>query len=305
MTLTPQQQERKAKALALRAQRLAQKGALPSDGDRKAETNRADPRAGSGGCACAVCTGAITLNPGTVTYQGASSSIAPNSPAAWQTASALAQGVGMGYNPNFYAGTMSVNAARQAVGLIPFSEFFNEEYKPLEEVAQVEPIIALRGVSLTPLNGRVFLNSVGFGTKMGSLLPGPLHLQAKCGYDHDHKAPDPECSCGFYALKEEPERPRTGTYEIAAVKLSGTVIECEKGYRAEFQDICDITILTDFPGCAGGLLCDGEVTHLRYDKDTYWELRCTECAKRHKTTTVSIKRLEAHLGVPVFVRLGE
>src|SRR5690606_19880757 len=59
--------------------------------------------------------------------------------------------------------------------------------------------------------------------------------------------PHPNCTCGFYALPSKRDLMMTYTAmgnAIALVQLSGTVIEHEKGYRAERQTILQITDVT-------------------------------------------------------------
>ena len=58
-----------------------------------------------------------------------------------------------------------------------------------------------------------------------------------------HDAPSPSCLCGFYALPTD----LAPTYESPAyvtlmVELSGTVIEHEKGYRAEHQRVVECQV---------------------------------------------------------------
>lgn len=69
-----------------------------------------------------------------------------------------------------------------------------------------------------------------------------------------HAAPHPNCTCGFYALPSKRDLMMTYTAmgnAVALVQLSGTVIEHEKGYRAERQTILQIT---DVP-CGHGAGC--------------------------------------------------
>lgn len=53
-----------------------------------------------------------------------------------------------------------------------------------------------------------------------------------------HKAPDENCSCGFYALKERPDDVQAAV--LLEVELYGEVIVAEKGYRAEWQRVLAI-----------------------------------------------------------------
>lgn len=65
---------------------------------------------------------------------------------------------------------------------------------------------------------------------------------ATCGKNKNHKAPDVDCSCGFYAYAPE-SFGRLETDSIyAEVDFYGRVIEYDYGYRAEHQRIMRICI---------------------------------------------------------------
>jgi hypothetical protein len=57
-----------------------------------------------------------------------------------------------------------------------------------------------------------------------------------------HAAPEPECDCGIYATSrdrvgeylQEPLPPGAVARIMGRVQLWGTVVECERGYRAQF-----------------------------------------------------------------------
>jgi len=59
----------------------------------------------------------------------------------------------------------------------------------------------------------------------------------------NHKAPHVDCSCGFYALPTDlPPTYNSPSYVNLMVELSGTVIECERGYRAEHQRVVECQV---------------------------------------------------------------
>jgi|ERR1035437_320310 hypothetical protein len=111
--------------------------------------------------------------------------------------------------------------------------------------SQVEPFVAYKVVSLNFKAGKV--------TIAGSWSEVDTDTVAECrAYpkpDPPHAAPDPDCTCGFWALSE---RPSMSSYSpiLATVELFGTVIHGEKGYRANRQRITRIDI---DPTC---VMCD-------------------------------------------------
>lgn len=74
-------------------------------------------------------------------------------------------------------------------------------------------------------------------------------VPATCRYAQPHKVPDWVCSCGYYALKPNPNRtpaahslfldlPSADRFDIAAtVELFGNVIEHAHGYRAQYMRV--------------------------------------------------------------------
>lgn len=64
--------------------------------------------------------------------------------------------------------------------------------------------------------------------------------------DAQHRAPDPDCSCGFYAVPADKLPEYAGAYGdqtiLLLVELSGRVIEHEAGYRAEHQRVVEARI---------------------------------------------------------------
>lgn len=59
--------------------------------------------------------------------------------------------------------------------------------------------------------------------------------RARCGAGRDHRAPSENCMCGFYALDEDNQLWADGV--IAVVRLSGRILVCERGLRAEVLEI--------------------------------------------------------------------
>ena len=69
---------------------------------------------------------------------------------------------------------------------------------------------------------------------------------AVCGSARPHKAPDPNCSCGFYAVFDPRRVPGIGRYDygydsagyvLASVKAWGNIIEASDGFRAEYMPL--------------------------------------------------------------------
>lgn len=97
-----------------------------------------------------------------------------------------------------------------------------------------------------------------------------------------HDAPDPNCSCGFYALKsvgdEELSFQPGEDVCLGSVYLWGRVIECQNGYRAQYAYPQRITIYGDkFSGVAQamreryGVLVDlKEIAPLSFPFDQQW-----------------------------------
>lgn len=70
---------------------------------------------------------------------------------------------------------------------------------------------------------------------------------ARCRhYGHALPAPLWVCSCGYYALKRPYEIPTSALSVEAVVELSGTVIEHERGYRAQKMKIVALRAVTQY-----------------------------------------------------------
>jgi len=58
----------------------------------------------------------------------------------------------------------------------------------------------------------------------------------------EHRSPHPDCSCGYYAVQD---RKHLNSYHASAeldVELYGTVIVCERGYRASHMKVLRIQV---------------------------------------------------------------
>lgn len=100
----------------------------------------------------------------------------------------------------------------------------------------IEPMVgdvyAFRGFSVSSTGDLVGM------TYLQPILPGAN--RARCPHDDSHTAPEVDCTCGFYAFDSEPNTWRSGQLD-AVVKLSGKVIVCEDGVRAEIMEIVAIS----------------------------------------------------------------
>lgn len=165
----------------------------------------------------------------------------------------------------------SVQITTASLGLSPA--------KDLPEVEQEEPIRTWKQAALVRNGQNVELRPMAI-TK-ATILPdaeatcasygsNAAFLAASLG-DH-HQCPKPGCTCGFYAYKERPA-PATNAFPytnswgtntvILEVELSGTVIECETGYRAQYQRVLGVHI----PGRCSNLLCDEPAVAVVFSAD--------------------------------------
>lgn len=126
------------------------------------------------------------------------------------------------------------------------------------------------------------------------------------GYDHRHTAtaechrsshiaPEPGCTCGFYAVPDLDEltdvtehHPRSVVLEV---ELGGTVVEHERGMRGEQQTVLAML----FPGHCDR--CRRPATHVRRGK--VWHSVCSRCADRTPHEVISRADATAMLGVDV------
>lgn len=169
----------------------------------------------------------------------------------------------------------------------------------LEVVEDDMPILAQRVARLRFAGDGKFWQSIGgtataFGIDTKAECKNQLYSYAISFEESGHAAPDPDCTCGFYAT---PLGNDLYTYEpylvTLLVELSGDVVECERMYRAGHQRVIECRL----PRC---LYCaapaqiiravDGLMTH-------------TACDPRHlyskKGVLLTVEDLEQLLPVPV------
>jgi hypothetical protein len=81
---------------------------------------------------------------------------------------------------------------------------------------------------------------------------------AVCAFNREHEVPSLACECGFYAFNDREQAidllacavgvgGQVVVRALLEVDLGGTVIECERGYRAEHQQVLSVGLL---PWCA-------------------------------------------------------
>jgi hypothetical protein len=78
--------------------------------------------------------------------------------------------------------------------------------------------------------------------------------------EEDHVAPELDCTCGIYAVKQESAIPGPSTWGwwvSGRLWLSGKVIETERGYRAERARIAGPLALHRSPELVGSAVADG------------------------------------------------
>lgn len=117
-----------------------------------------------------------------------------------------------------------------------------------------------------------------------------------------HPAPKVDCSCGFYALPSDVEPWDEGCdFVTLMVELSGTVIEHEKGYRAQHQRVVECQV----PACP---FCGQHADVVLVGEDR--QMTGTACAAhvppvlQPGVVTVAVDCLTDLLKVPV-TRLGK
>ncbi len=98
-----------------------------------------------------------------------------------------------------------------------------------------------------------------YSTVFGTLWPERTRLEARCGIGGRsspgglrgvHDAPARDCDCGIYALKSREDAMflarqimRPDIAAVGRVSLWGHVVETERGYRAQFAYIYDVTLV--------------------------------------------------------------
>jgi hypothetical protein len=115
---------------------------------------------------------------------------------------------------------------------------------------------------LEPIRGwRVWKVADGrlYSTFFGTLWPERTRLEARCGLGGRsspgglrgvHEAPWSACDCGIYALKSSAQALHlarqimaTVPAAVGQVSLWGRLIETERGYRAQYAYVYDVTLL--------------------------------------------------------------
>lgn len=91
--------------------------------------------------------------------------------------------------------------------------------------------------------------SAGYTSWLYHYYPQVPSIEPPDGYGFElhverHSAPDPNCSCGIYAATEAKGVP-TGGNVYGKVKLWGTVVPGENGYRAEFAYPSEFRVAKD------------------------------------------------------------
>jgi hypothetical protein len=139
---------------------------------------------------------------------------------------------------------------------------------PIEEVD--EPI---RTVKLAEIRGAVRPKVYPIGRYRRRSYDHLGPATARC-HHRRHRAPAVTCTCGFHAVRSVDDLPMV-TKVLAAsvvldVELSGTVIEHERGYRAEHQSVLGIR----FPSRCSR--CGGTASHVL--RGRLWKSACDRCA---------------------------
>jgi hypothetical protein len=156
-------------------------------------------------------------------------------------------------------------------------------------------------VYATPIQGRKFARLVRRGDGVAFLpaffqsnsAPYAAAAGAVCELGEPHRAPDPKCTCGFYAVDNDDDLWRLGGGDpelvVLDVELSGHVIEHEHGYRASDQRVRGVALPRRCVRC--GREAD------RLHKRTFGAVvpACERCARRPLT----LDEASASLGVPV------
>ena len=97
----------------------------------------------------------------------------------------------------------------------------------------VDTIVAWKGAGLSKRDGKWQFSGYGGRTY-------DIEAVAECAAGRDHKAPDPKCDCGFYAVPANDHR-LYSTGLLLEVELYGRVMEGERGYRAEKMRVLSAT----------------------------------------------------------------
>jgi hypothetical protein len=169
--------------------------------------------------------------------------------------------------------------------------------RELEGIDQVEPIRAWRGVSLVYSADGITLGAMNsqygtFGTEATAECKAPDILYPRHG-----AAPGLNCTCGFYGVKKKLDA-FSGAF-VAEVDFYGTVIEHERGYRAEYQRVLSLRVGSRRCMGVSGFTCTQVAEVVTWA--TYWPasclLLCKSCAKPFQSAT--LPEVAGQLGVEV------
>ncbi|MEM9033851.1 MAG: hypothetical protein AAGD18_04590 [Actinomycetota bacterium] len=116
----------------------------------------------------------------------------------------------------------------------------------MEPGDELDPLVATKRCRLGLVDGRPGLRPAVRGTFFRA------SSRATCGEGHVHRVPEPNCTCGFYALHDSDElADRLGPWRPEEVELdvelTGRVVVHEKGLRGEEQTVLGVRV---HPMCA-------------------------------------------------------
>lgn len=126
------------------------------------------------------------------------------------------------------------------------------------------------------------------------------HEEARCNRGGEHLVPDPSCTCGFHAWAT---RHRAESYpaELAEwcgdreavvtleVELGGDILQYERGFRAQFQDVLGVHL----PACR----CDQPATHLQPRRAAVADVMVARCVRCASPAALSLGEAASRLGV--------
>lgn len=170
--------------------------------------------------------------------------------------------------------------------------------RDLETVEQDQPVRAYKGIRFNTDGARLWVISHQRET---DLEPGGQH--AKCLWNpvgsytrvEAHEVPGVNCSCGWYAWKDRGKvEPGGCGLIVAEVDLYGKIIDCELGYRAEYQRVLSIQVERL---CRRGFLCDSEAEVLNFGKSGNAKPSCREHAS--KTRSLSLAQVSGRCGLEI------
>jgi hypothetical protein len=178
---------------------------------------------------------------------------------------------------------------------------------PQPELPDVPELSALADGELpwdvyaTPITGRKFARLVRQGDGVAFLpaffqsnsAPYGAVAGAVCELGEPHRAPEPKCTCGFYAVDNDDDLWRLGGGDpeliVLDIELAGRVIEHEHGYRASDQRVRGVALPRRCVRCGR----EAQLLHTRpFGADVP---ACTKCARR----PVTLAEASESLGVPV------